>query len=73
MSPVAQVELTEDLFDLDIEFVLESPGSQPIYNCSGETVTCTTQVSWSGTCAATQNCGGTCAATYGNMAPGMCY
>ena len=73
VSPVAQVELTEDLFDLDIEFVLESAGSQAIYACSEGGYTCTTGVSMSGTCAATQNCGGTCAATYGNMAPGMCY
>ncbi|GAB2806797.1 hypothetical protein GCM10027176_09760 [Actinoallomurus bryophytorum] len=70
MPPLATLEIDEDIFDLDIELVLESDSVTPIQSCSGGESTCGTQVSWSGTC------GGTlcnCSATYGAMAPGMCY
>ncbi|MET7328847.1 hypothetical protein [Nonomuraea sp. NPDC005650] len=71
MSPVAQLDLSEDVFDLDIELVVESGAVPPIYACSGSDNTCGTQVSWSGTCAGTQDCG-TCSPTYGAKAPGRC-
>ncbi|GII79998.1 hypothetical protein Sru01_49800 [Sphaerisporangium rufum] len=72
MSPVAQLDLDADIFDLDLEFVLEAELPAAIQACSGSDYTCTTNVSYSGTCAATQNCGG-CTPTYGRQAPGMCY
>ncbi|MEV0385754.1 hypothetical protein [Nonomuraea sp. NPDC050643] len=71
MSPVAQVDFAEDVFDLDIELLVETDAVPPIYACSGSDTTCGTQVSWSGTCSGTRDCG-TCSPTYGAKAPGMC-
>jgi len=72
VSPVAQADLAEDIFDLDIEQLFETDAIPPVYACSGSDYTCGTQVSWSGTCSGTQTCG-TCSPTYGAKAPGMCY
>ncbi|TMR96551.1 hypothetical protein [Nonomuraea basaltis] len=68
MSPVAQADLADDVFDLDIELLVETDAVPPVYACSGGDSTC--GYSWSGTCSHTA-CNG-CTPTYGAKAPGMC-